>query len=262
MIVNAARGAAAVVLLSACGLSLAVGLPGGSLDEDGGADATLPPRDAYVADATKPDADRDATLPNDASADAPADATTDKDAARDAAPDAADAGKAERRVFVSTALSNGMEIAGLAGGDTLCKTEATAANLGGTWHAILAQNEQYAAIIARIGNRADPIVRIDGKPVAASITALLAATPTLDNAITLDATGKSFPGAIAWTGITAGAGATGASTNHCVKWASAAAAQMGVVGKAAAVDAQFLMQNAGQGIDTCDTKHRIYCIEE
>lgn len=254
-------GAGAALLLSACGLSLMLGAPEG-VSVDGGLDGTSPTRDAYVAsDAHHLDAAGDSAV--DAARDAASDAPPSSDGGRDASADAdADAGPLPRRAFVSSGTFTGLQIGGLSGGDKICATEATAAALGGTWHAILGQNETYAAIIARIGNRKGAIVLVDGTPVVEDISKLVTAAPSLAAAITLDADLGSHPGAVSWTGIAAGAGSTGASTNHCVKWASDAAAQKGVVGKGAQLDSEFLMQKAPQDLDTCDKKHRIYCIEE
>ena len=253
-------GGAALLTLSACGLSLVLGYPD-PLEEDGGLDAQTS-RDA-TSDAYRADASLDAGP--DATKDGGADATPDKDAGRDAGKDAgkdADAGPQERHVFISNATYSGLQIAGLAGGDTICQTEATAALLPGTYHAILGQNETYAAIVARIGDRPVPIVDVDEIPIADNIVALLKAAPTLDNAITLDAAKAPHVNAIVWTGISAGAASTGASTNHCVNWTSASAQQMGVVGKAAAKNEEFLMSSTGQGLDSCDKLRRIYCLEE
>ncbi|MFO0664573.1 MAG: hypothetical protein U0174_11515 [Polyangiaceae bacterium] len=236
-------------LAAGCGLTLGVSMPTAA---DASVDAQDETRDAGVLDSSRFDA------PYDASSDASSDAGFDAPA--DVAPDtASDAGT--RRVFLTNANYMGNQIGGVAGADVICNQ--IAVNLGGKWHAILGENETYAQIITRIGNRVAPIVKVDnGKVIAPNIAALLNAKPTLSNPINFDQTGGVINNSFAWTGISVGNGATGASTNHCVKWTSNAQAQMGIYGEAKQTDGQFLMRNGNNATDTCDVPHRLYCIEE
>lgn len=249
--------ASGMLVLSACGLNLMLGYP----DEgDAGNDASTIRKDASAPDA-KPDATvvTDASL--DASMDAPADAPVKDGSVADADADV-DASKPTRRVFLTSANYTGAEVGGLVGADAICT--GLAASLAGNakWHAILGQDQTYADIISRVGNRVAPIVLVDGTAVTPDITKLVTAKPNLTTPINMTEAKAVLPGAFAWTGISADGNNTGESTHHCVNWTSVAGAADGVYGEAGKKNAEFLMVKAAMGLDACTVKHRLYCIEE
>jgi hypothetical protein len=103
---------------------------------------------------------------------------------------------AARRVFVSAAMTTG-NVGGLAGADALCNQYATAAQLGGTWMAFLADDQGAPA--ARFMLASVPYAMLDGTVIASNGMGLLGYS--LEHEIDLDECAQMRATAEVWTGI-------------------------------------------------------------
>ena len=130
---------------------------------------------------------------------------------------------AQFTVFATSTVQDG-NLGGLAGGDAVCSTRATAGGLGGTWVAWLST----AATNAETRLTPGSFERVDGVAIAASIADLT--DNTIANSISLDEFGAAVPGVPGpWTGTT-GAGLVNANT--CINWTSNDSGDVGDVGSA------------------------------
>lgn len=204
----------------------------------------LPPEDEVIdvpdrgeplttGDAAKLDASRaDTFVPEDAGGDA-----------------RGDGGATGPRVFVSSTTMTAGAINGLAGGDALCKSLATAAGITGSWAAWLSVHDNGPHAIDRVTG-AGPWRLVSGELVATSKTTL--ASGTLLHAIDHDEKGVAVAPGRVWTGT----GADGTySTNDCERWSPAGG--KGRVGATDAVDATWTTVN----VDDCPNLRRIYCFQ-
>jgi hypothetical protein len=163
--------------------------------------------------------------------------------------DAADGAATGPRVFVSSTTTKAGAINGLAGGDALCTSLATAAGLGGTWAAWLSNHDNGPHAIDRVTG-AGPWRLVSGELVASSKVAL--ASGTLLHAIDHDEKGVAVAAGRVWTGT----GTDGKySTNDCERWTPAGG--NGRVGATDAVDATWTTV----GVDDCQNPRRIYCFQ-
>jgi hypothetical protein len=154
-----------------------------------------------------------------------------------------------RRAFMSTAVTSG---GGVAAFDARCMADATAAQLPGTYRALVATASQRA--IDRFDTSGARWERLDGIPLAptAGSLALGLRVPLEQRADGTYDTGT----AQVWTGATdPGSLAAGSA---CVDWTSASPSQQGLLGEP---------HRAGtEGFDLSsrrcdDTTHGVYCLE-
>ena len=153
-----------------------------------------------------------------------------------------------RRAFVSSAAF--VNSTGLAGADALCQGDATAANLMGTFRALLADVGTTA--ISRFATTGAPWARVDG--------VLLASTPAaFAAAITLAPLELSADGVhVASSTVTTGApspSAPGSTASTCAGWTSSGTGETRTISPtgSAALFADLTT--------TCVVADRVYCLE-
>jgi hypothetical protein len=165
-------------------------------------------------------------------------------------------------IFVSSTQTTGlidlpgMTAGGLAGGDRICAKLASAANLPGTYVALLSASSGGVTTnaLSRVG-AASGWVRVDGKPVANAITQF---TTGLFNPPLLTETGVdvSNMGISVWTGTTK----AGVFQNQC----TIAGAVAPWSGQAGTVDFGFCNSTTPTAlevdVDSCQQMMRIYCL--
>ncbi len=168
----------------------------------------------------------------------------------DAGGDSAEGGVPGPKVFVSSTLMKAGAINGLAGGDAMCASLATAAGLAGTWVAWLSNHDNGPHAIDRVTG-AGPWRLTSGELVASSKATL--SSGTLLHAIDHDEKGVAVAAGRAWTGT----GTDGKySTNDCERWTPAGGD--GRVGATDAVDATWTSVN----VDNCGALRHIYCFQQ
>ncbi|MEO6028799.1 MAG: hypothetical protein ABIR79_18190 [Candidatus Binatia bacterium] len=158
------------------------------------------------------------------------------------------------RVFVTSTLQNG-SFGGVAGGDAICATRATAGSLPGTYVAWLSSTTVNAS--TRLGS-ARGFIRPDGKPFANSVADILANkifNPLRISELGADVTSNISPSAstlTVWTGTTKD-GLSGGNT--CSDWASTSVS--GLTGRTAGGPVAWT-QRTDSG---CGTARRLYCFQ-
>jgi hypothetical protein len=203
------------------------------------------------ADPSLPRADAaDANRGPDADASQAADVAQDSPIVKDAAADViVGPPPGAKRAFVTSVTSSG-NLGGFAGADTLCKTRATAASLGGTWVAWLSNGKANGTHAVNRLTSTGPWYLLSGAVVAADKATLTsgALTHAIDrnelNQVVADT---------AWTGT----GANGRYLHHaCGAWG--AATQNGRYGSTSAVDGTWTAAADGP----CTVSRRVYCFEQ
>ncbi len=155
-----------------------------------------------------------------------------------------------RIAFVSSAAF--ISGTGLAGADTVCQNNATAAGLTGTFKALLATNGATAASRFATG---EPWVRLDGVAVVDAWTDL--AANMLLAPINVQADGTTYLGNYGlWLGA-AGFATAGSAATTCNSWASSAGADTASAGTVAR---SYYGSTTARGCDS--TGYRVYCLEE
>ncbi|MCE9577268.1 MAG: hypothetical protein K8W52_29235 [Deltaproteobacteria bacterium] len=157
-----------------------------------------------------------------------------------------------RRAFATA--GNWTPGTGLAGADALCQQEATAANLPGTFRALLANVGTSA--LSRFDTSGAPWVRPDGVQLAA--TADLSAAAFLDAPPAIDATGSgSYGNSGWWTGASTLA-APGTASTTCNGWTSASDTATGTLGQ---LGNSHLYELVGQFPNTaCNNAMHLVCL--
>ena len=158
--------------------------------------------------------------------------------------------------FVSTKNFTPGPGVGVAAGDTLCASEATAASLPGTYKALLATSTASAASRMTI---APLYVRPDGIPIAAGTT--VAAGGALDSGIWQRADGSYVPatGDLAYTGAPTPS-SVGTATTTCSDWTSAATPGA-IVGATSFADSTW-WNLPSQSPVSCTQKIAVYCLQQ
>lgn len=169
----------------------------------------------------------------------------------------------QKRVFVTSARFGGnLQMAGqaptgLEGGDNLCRTSATAANLGGTWKAWLSTGMRMGAAATNAIDRiteVGPWYRMDGLK-AFNNKANLMLSPLV--AIDHDENRRMIPGEglEVWTGTSVGGKSSGLDCDH---WSVGAANRPATAGLPISKDMRW---SDGGPVD-CGLERRLYCIEQ
>jgi hypothetical protein len=172
------------------------------------------------------------------------------------APVVAPAAVSARHAFISENWTPG---GGLASADLRCAEDATAANLSGTYKALLATST--ASAIARFNTAADaaPWARPDNTLIAATAALLdsalqyLDATPNSNAASTQWYTGPLWAGADSLTGV-------GTSAQTCTNWMSASAGSTGLAGKSG--HTKLADWRGGYAMLSCNQPHPLVCLEQ
>lgn len=192
----------------------------------------------------------------DAGADAAVDAATDSgvgtgmDASTDASVDAGDAGPSERRIFVTATVQTGA-MAGTAGADEICATQADAAGLEGEFKAWL--STLASPVSGRLVESTVPYVLVDGTVIAADWDDLT--DDSIEAPINLDATGELRGGDV-WTGtLPSGESYDG---GDCEDFTSDSSGIRSLCGSTQFVDTRW---SAAQ-TPSCSTRLRLFCIEQ
>jgi hypothetical protein len=155
--------------------------------------------------------------------------------------------------FITNGTINPTTAPGLAGGDSLCSTEATGAALPGTYKALLATST--ASAISRFAVAAQ-YVRPDGTLIATGAT--LAAGSELASGIWQRPNGvylASFSD-VAWTGATTPSVA-GTTASTCTDFTSSTGS--GSFGRGTLADATWWKD---AGTSPCGQAHHVYCLQE
>jgi hypothetical protein len=165
-----------------------------------------------------------------------------------------------KRIFVSSTTVNGNLKAagngssGLDGADKICQGLATAANLGGTWKALVSTATQSG--VERMSN-VGPYYRLDGEKVFETREAMR--TQPL---VAIDVTDglAQIPSDGAWTGTLYGGLTLGPATDTtCNDWQSASADHIALVGILSEISASWIDYGGG---GTCDDHWHLYCVEQ
>jgi len=153
-----------------------------------------------------------------------------------------------RRAFLSSGWA---PTSGLSGADAKCQSDADAAALGGTFHALLATSTTSAA--SRFSESGPNWVRLDGVPLAASPADLFAAR--FDTTLTQRAPGTYDPPGyeLAWVGAIDPTSVGGAT---CDDWTAETGRGLNTDVLLAGSDAF----SGGEG--DCTFSHALYCLEE
>jgi hypothetical protein len=150
------------------------------------------------------------------------------------------------RIFVTSTLYDGA-MGGLVGADAECQVRADAADLGGTWMAVLSAGETDAR--DRITIEA-PVVNLLDEPIAADAADLW--DTMLDNPVLYDENQTARPGDV-WTGSTVDGTASGVD---CSGWTKTAAS--GSRGGAEDANNDWL----NRGFRFCDWTLALYCVSQ
>jgi hypothetical protein len=156
-------------------------------------------------------------------------------------------------LFVSSPWAVG---GGTAAADAHCMQEATAAGRPGTFQAILSANTVPAS--SRFTATAGPVVRADGRLVAATVGALLQGQLELSPSLSIDG---SLAATHAWAG--ARSPAMVENTSDCGGWTDNSATIAAWVGQTAfAGRGWFGLDGRGYGTTSfCDGATPLYCLE-
>jgi hypothetical protein len=150
-----------------------------------------------------------------------------------------------RRAFITASTFD--PTTGIAGADTACANDATAANLTGSYRALLAT--PTASARSRFVTTGAPWYRLDGVEVTADLATMLAPLATT---ATADYGAGQFP----FTGAS-DPGQPGLSATTCAGWTSKLSTDHGEVGNAASVASWF-----GVATVSCDVGGGVYCFEQ
>lgn len=171
-------------------------------------------------------------------------------------------GKSSVRVFVTSTQYDG-NLGGIAGADEKCQARADAANLGGTWKAIISDTTTTA--IARLKNRAKPVYNLSGKlvftpgvPIFRSGTGTTVSQPfesELVNSVWFTELGTVAPQTTTWTGSYS---AGNSSTNNCTNWTSNSAGVNGQCGDNQSKSSTWIQIGTSS---PCNTLLPLYCLE-
>ena len=155
-----------------------------------------------------------------------------------------------KRIFVSTTW---MPANGIAGADARCATDAIAANLSGTFRALLATSTASAASrFHPTGTR--PYARLDGVIVAAKDTDLLQANPVMLAPNSVSAMGvRMFA-----TTFAGAANITAVGTQTCGDWTIATTASTSSYGSSTFVRTGFFSGFS----DNCTRGYGLHCLED
>lgn len=211
----------------------------------GGADGTCAPALAGTACSTYACDGVAATCPTSCA--------THADCVRGYACGAASACVVAKRIFVTSTMTSGGNLGGLATADAHCGDLATAAGLPGTFKAWL--SDGTTSVAQRFTHHAGPYYRVHEGAVIVVAVDWADLTNGLDPyAIGNDEHGQPA-GALIWTGtLITGA----AAANHCRGWTSNSTADVGMRGNSSA---SFYDWTAyGDGV--CDANGRYYCVEQ
>ena len=149
----------------------------------------------------------------------------------------------EHLVFI-TATTHGAAMGGLDGADAICSDAAEAAELDGTWRALLSDStESIDAHVEIVG----PVYTLGGDLVAMDAGALFAGTA--EHAVDVTPTGGIPADTVAWVG---------SATAHCNDWSSASGADNGT---------QALSTNLedwlyGSSLGPCSLSRSLYCVNQ
>lgn len=155
-----------------------------------------------------------------------------------------------KRVFVTRTTYTG-ELGELAGADALCQNAATAANLGGVWHAWLSDFTHDA--ISRITG-SGPWYDLDGRMVFANRAGL--ATAPLVGINVQESGAPLIIGDRVWTGTRAGGMRSGTGASQlCGEWTSRAGTA--AAGHSLATDGAWTENETVP----CNNQARLYCFE-
>lgn len=150
------------------------------------------------------------------------------------------------RVFVTSTTTNGA-FGGIAGADAICSARATAAGLSGTFIAYL--SDPTVNVATRLG-ASRGWVRIDGAPFADLASEL--STGKIVFPPRLDEQGTDLGNVPVFTGSNAGV----TTAQHCIKWASALATEVG-----SGTRTHLSSATRSSGGQTCDQQNRLLCVE-
>ena len=151
-----------------------------------------------------------------------------------------------RRAFQSDRFAPG---GGVVGADAQCQAEANAANLNGTFKALIATDA--ASAISRFNLQGTAWMRTDGVPLVERSGDL--ATGKLVTALSVDATGTFYRHHWVWTGSVA---ADESSTETCADWTSTSA--QGRFGVSHETSARWF----SEALIPCSLDLAVYCLEE
>jgi hypothetical protein len=155
-------------------------------------------------------------------------------------------------VFVSGLAYNGY-LGGLTSADGLCQGDARAAGLSGPYLAWLADSTGSPA--TRFYQSPEPYLLVDGTVVANNWADLT--DGTIQNGISLTATGESFFGSNVWTNCTT-AGEFAQSNWSCNDWQDGSSEYYGLFGVKTSTDSGWTSAASYQ----CNTAHHLYCFEQ
>jgi hypothetical protein len=160
-----------------------------------------------------------------------------------------------KRMFVTSQVYSG-KFGGVAAGDSICNTLATAAILGGTWKVFL--SDDSAGALERTGEvgpwfRVDRETKIFNNRVGFTVGALAAIYTEYGSSVASSAR--------VWTGT--GADGTAQGSQNCSNWTSDSASDYGTAGnpnKLLADGSKWMFSN--EGAAQCTSQYRLYCFEQ
>lgn len=151
-------------------------------------------------------------------------------------------------LFVSSGATDG-DMGGIEGASSICRDEADASDLEGSWQPLLATGDSDAT--ARIEIRG-PVVNYEGDLLAE--TAAEFRDGELDDPVEFDATGQAREVEV-WTGAPL-ARAGGGNEFRCDDWTSTDMAEFGYVGRSDQDEREWLSASA----TSCEEQAHVYCI--
>ncbi len=166
----------------------------------------------------------------------------------------------DRRVFVTTAVVTG-NTGGLTGADTLCQSEAAAANLSGTYMAFLSDGVEPGSTVEWISrNPADVAYRLPDDTIVSSSTAEFLSV-NHSAAMNRAADGSTISGDTrVWTGYIHDNGKIVSQANpetHCSSWTKAIAWTGGANGDVTRSDYGWFNSYGTY----CTESHHLYCVQ-
>jgi len=228
--------------------------PAGGSGEDSGLPDTEPDSDGGIGGGTTglgestgsdepddPSTSSDSTSSESTSSEGDSSSSTD-----DAGESSSSTGAAlfeEHRVFI-TSTTHGAAMGGLEGADSICSDAAEAADLEGTWRALLSDStESVETHVTIVG----PVYTLGGGLVAMDSAALFSGTA--EHPVDVSETGGAPLDTVAWVG---------SATVHCNDWSSGSSGVSGTQALSTNLDDWLL----GSSLGPCSLSRSLYCIDQ
>jgi hypothetical protein len=152
----------------------------------------------------------------------------------------------------------------MSGADAKCQALADAQLLGGIFRAWVSPSVAATgmAVVDRFTHSTIPYVRMDGRAIASSWTALVTSGPLNPIVVTESGADLSSSAPLVWSGtLSDGTAGGGVQDQHCAEWTSGTAIPTGEVGNATKSGSDGAW-TGGAGNNTCNQPAHLYCFEQ